>query len=84
MCVCAWPPEEQGAFVTPNWTIPRLTGSLLQWWWLRRNQGSHDRYMVLVASGFVLGEGIMAIVNAVLKLVGVGALSCFGCAGGMC
>ena len=42
------------------------------------------RYMVLVASGFVLGEGIMAIVNALLKTAGVGALSCFGCVEGMC
>ena len=103
----------QGAYVTPNWTIPRLVGSLAQWWWASRAPQSHDRlaaavctrlwgyrrsrvmvrcsapmdyfrYMVLVASGFVLGEGIMAIVNALLKTAGVGALSCFGCVEGMC
>lgn len=40
--------------------------------------------MIIVASGFVLGEGVMAIVNALFITAGVGALSCVGCVGGHC
>lgn len=97
-------PIVQGAYLSPNWTIPRLAGSLLQWYWFRKNRWSHDqcvvassvtntppnashccsRYMVLVASGFVLGEGVTAIVNALMNTGGLRALSCFGCAEFVC
>src|SRR4051812_26137449 len=45
-------------YVTPNWTIPRVIGSLAHFFWLKRNPTSHSEYMFIVASGFVLGEGM--------------------------
>lgn len=74
----------QGMYVTPNWTIARVVGSVLQWAWQRKSRGSHDRLMIVVASGFVLGEGVLAIVNALLKSASVPALSCIGCAPSSC
>lgn len=40
--------------------------------------------MIIVASGFVLGEGIFSIFNAILKTIGVGVISCVGCPNGFC
>ena len=77
-----------GMYVTPNWTIPRVIGGLTHglWHWLAPAHAR--RYMVILASGFVLGEGIVAVLTAVLKAVGFGAAICWGCpvknAGGFC
>jgi OPT family oligopeptide transporter len=60
-----------GMYVTPNWTLARLVGAIGQYIWKRRNPVSHGAYMVIIASGFVLGEGVMSIFTALLKNWGV-------------
>ena len=71
-------------YVTPNWTIARVIGSFIDWIWFRRNAGSHRSYLIIVASGFVLGEGVMSIFTALFKSSGVGVWTCAGCAPGFC
>lgn len=42
---------------------------------------------IIIASGFVLGEGLGSIVGLVTKSLGLGAVSCWGCdsgGGGYC
>jgi len=65
-------------YITPNFTIPRVVGALVHLIWSRRNPTSHSEYMFIVASGFVLGEGITSIVTALLKNpLGVPTWTCF-------
>lgn len=73
-----------GMYLTPNFVIPRFVGSLIQFWWQRKNPKSFDENMIVVASGFVLGEGIISIFNAILKASGVPVLTCSGCVPGLC
>ncbi|EGG20352.1 hypothetical protein DFA_07476 [Cavenderia fasciculata] len=56
-----------GMYVTPNWTIARCLGSLAQWLWHRFFPVTEGEYMIIVASGFVLGEGITSIITALLS-----------------
>ncbi len=58
-----------GLYVSPKWTIPRVVGSLAEQIWLRCHKENHKRLMVIVASGFVLGEGTASIVTAVLRAI---------------
>ena len=44
-----------GMFITPNWTIPRVIGGIVDWYWRQRNRESHAQYCIIVASGLVLG-----------------------------
>ncbi|KAK0533945.1 OPT superfamily protein [Tilletia horrida] len=39
-------------------------------------------YIIVIASGFVLGEGAASIVTLLLKQAGLQPLTCFGCRGG--
>jgi len=72
-------------YVTPNWTIPRFAGALLQWLWKSKWPESHDKYMLVLASGFVLGEGVCSIITALLKNPGgVSPWTCAGCVPGFC
>lgn len=43
--------------------------------------------VIVLASGFVLGEGMMSIVGLAMKSFGLGVISCAGCrvgGGGYC
>lgn len=72
-------------YVTPNWTLPRVFGSLLEYLWRRKYPASHSKYMFIVASGFVLGEGVLSIFTALLKNPGgVHPISCGGCVPSLC
>ena len=62
-----------GMYVTPNWTLPRVVGGLVNWVWKKAAPRHASRYMIILASGFVLGEGIISIVTAVLTSSGIGA-----------
>jgi OPT family oligopeptide transporter len=73
-----------GMYVTPNWTIPRVAGGLLHLVWKRRAPASAARYMVVAASGFVLGEGLTSIATAVLQSAGLSTLTCAGCPPSFC
>jgi len=72
-------------YVTPNWTIPRVIGAVIHMIWRRKNPATHSEYMFIVASGFVLGEGITSILTALLKNpFNVAPWTCWGCAPGFC
>jgi OPT family oligopeptide transporter len=60
-----------GMYVTPNWTIARAAGGLIQFVWEALWPVSNEKYMILVASGFVLGEGIMSIITALMTTIRV-------------
>jgi uncharacterized oligopeptide transporter (OPT) family protein len=56
-----------GMYVTPNWTLPRVVGALVALIWEKRARDTYGKYMIVVASGFVLGEGLLSIFTAILK-----------------
>jgi OPT family oligopeptide transporter len=58
-------------YTTPNWSVARAIGSAIQFFWLRYARTSHDRFMIILASAFVLGEGLTSIVTALFKTLGV-------------
>jgi OPT family oligopeptide transporter len=60
-----------GMFVTPNWTLARLLGALVGAAWLRRWPSGHSRFMLMAATGCVLGEGVLAILTAGLASAGL-------------
>ena len=60
-----------GFYITPNYVLPRVVGAVFQFVWFRRNQDSFDKYMIVVASGFVLGEGICALLSALMTALNV-------------
>lgn len=56
-----------GCYLTPNWTVPRLLGSVFEQVWLLAAPESHAAFMMVTASGLVLGEGCASVVTAVLQ-----------------
>lgn len=75
-----------GFLNTPSFSIARLIGGLIQYRYHRKVgiHGGGDIRLIVIASGFVLGEGVVSIVSLVLRTWGVGVLSCWGCSGGIC
>ena len=73
--------------VTPNWTLPRVAGGIANYLWHRWNPEGATNHMIVLASGFVLGEGIASILNAAVKGAGIINSSwvvCWGCPAGFC
>jgi hypothetical protein len=58
-----------GMYLTANWTLPRVIGSIVDQLWLLLSPGSHAAFMMVTASGLVLGEGCASVVTAVLHAV---------------
>lgn len=56
-----------GMYLTPDFTVPRVLGALLELAWRRCYPDSHKHLMLVVASGLVLGEGLWSIVALALK-----------------
>ena len=84
-----------GFLNTPAFSIARLLGGILSLVYHRRlasrarAEGKDpasvsDIRLIVVASGFVLGEGVVSVVSLVLKTAGIGAVSCWGCVPGTC
>ncbi|KAL5634620.1 hypothetical protein ACGC1H_002609 [Rhizoctonia solani] len=80
-----------GFLNTPSFTIARLIGGIAELVYRRRvarlrlqGQSASDVGIVILASGFVLGEGVASIVGLVMKSFGVGVISCGGCWPGGC
>lgn len=76
-----------GFLNTPSFSIARLIGGLVEMVWKRwygSRPGEGGITLIVIASGFVLGEGVVSIVSLVLKMCGVGVVSCWGCGHGMC
>jgi uncharacterized oligopeptide transporter (OPT) family protein len=72
-----------GFLNTPSFALARLVGGLLEHAW-RRAGRTGDIRLIIVASGFVLGEGVASVLTLALKTWGFGPASCFGCGTGMC
>lgn len=64
-----------GMYLTADWTIPRVIGAVIEFIWRCSWPENHKRHMLMVASGFVLGEGVMSILGLVLKLFHVPTLA---------
>lgn len=73
-----------GMYLTPNWNLPRVIGAVVQAVWLMQSPRSHMKYMVVFASGLILGEGILSIFTALLKTTGVPPLTCIACPPNFC
>ena len=84
-----------GFLNTPAFSIARLLGGILSLVYHRRltsrarlegrdPSSASDIRLIVVASGFVLGEGVVSVVSLVLKTCGVGVASCWGCVPGTC
>jgi hypothetical protein len=71
-----------GMYITANWTLPRLAGALAAAALAKR--GMPQQTVIMIATGFVLGEGVLALLTAVAATLGARPLSCAGCAPGMC
>lgn len=76
-----------GFLNTPSFTLARLVGGVIEMTW-RTRQKSRGRgsgiTLVVIASGFVLGEGIISVVTLILRSCGIGVSSCWGCSHGLC
>lgn len=62
-----------GMYNTPSFTLARTAGGVLAWWWTRW-KGREETPMIVLASGLILGEGLVSIVNLGLASAGVGHL----------
>ncbi|KAI0181988.1 OPT superfamily oligopeptide transporter [Hypoxylon sp. FL1284] len=55
-----------GMYNVPSFTLARTIGGLINWYWrvyLRKT----DTPLIVLASGFILGEGFLSIVNLILQ-----------------
>jgi len=74
-----------GFLNTPSFSIARFIGGLIEYLYYRkRGREDGDIKLIIIASGFVLGEGVISVVTLVLRTCGVGVLSCWGCSTGIC
>ncbi|TFY71162.1 hypothetical protein EVG20_g1855 [Dentipellis fragilis] len=75
-----------GFLNTPSFSLARLVGGIVEYVYHRRlgDSASGSIRLIVIASGFVLGEGVTSIVSLVLRTFGVGVASCAGCGHGMC
>ncbi|KAI8235927.1 hypothetical protein K4K57_003964 [Colletotrichum sp. SAR 10_99] len=56
----------KGMYNVPSFTLARTVGGLLSWYWISR-RGQSSTPLIVLASGFILGEGFLSIVNLVLQ-----------------
>ncbi|KAL1407604.1 OPT superfamily [Vanrija albida] len=77
-----------GFLNSPSFSLARLIGGYIAYR-ATKLAGTDETplFAIVVASGFVLGEGVISIVTLSLTSSGFGAISCFGCGlggGGYC
>lgn len=60
-----------GMYNVPSFTLARAIGGAVSWYWLGWRKGS-ETPLVVLASGLVLGEGVVSILNLGLASAGVG------------
>ncbi|KAI1321735.1 hypothetical protein EDD11_000011 [Mortierella claussenii] len=84
-----------GMYNLPNFTLARFAGGVVSlWWdWHCKKYVNHPTakfaklgrvFLIIIASGFVLGEGTFSILNLILKTAGVHSASCVGCYASAC
>ena len=54
-----------GMYNTPSFTLARVIGGLINWYW-RLYRGREETPVIILASGLILGEGLVSIVNLLL------------------
>ncbi|KAF6831681.1 oligonucleotide transporter (OPT oligopeptide transporter) [Colletotrichum plurivorum] len=59
-----------GMYNVPSFTLARTVGGLLSWYWVSQ-RGQSSTPLIVLASGFILGEGFLSIINLILQSVGV-------------
>lgn len=59
-----------GMYNVPSFTLARTVGGVLSWWW-RSRMGWEETPLIVLASGFILGEGFLNIVNLLMESAGV-------------
>ncbi|KAI1765865.1 OPT superfamily oligopeptide transporter [Hypoxylon sp. FL1150] len=55
-----------GMYNVPSFTLARTIGGLINWYW-RVYLRKADTPLIVLASGFILGEGFLSIVNLILQ-----------------
>lgn len=75
-----------GFLNTPSFSLARLIGGVTEYWYYRRMGGKEKGgiRLIIIASGFVLGEGVVSVISLILRTWGIGAASCWGCMPGLC
>lgn len=74
-----------GFLNTPSFSMARLVGGIMEYVYRTRYaKDGRDIQLVVIASGFVLGEGVISIVGLALRIFGIGVASCWGCGHGLC
>lgn len=77
-----------GFLNSPSFSIARLIGGYIAYKTAKQNERNETPLLaIVVASGFVLGEGVLSIVSLGLTSAGVSSISCWGCdvgGGGYC
>jgi uncharacterized oligopeptide transporter (OPT) family protein len=77
-----------GFLNAPSFSLARLIGGYVAYRTAKSSgTGETPLLAIVVASGFVLGEGVFSIVTLALTSRGFGAISCLGCGvggGGYC
>ncbi|KAH6676181.1 OPT oligopeptide transporter [Plectosphaerella plurivora] len=58
-----------GMYNVPSFTLARAIGGLFSWYWGRR--GGANTSLIVLASGCILGEGVVSIVNLLLQSLNV-------------
>ncbi|KAL2149561.1 hypothetical protein VTH82DRAFT_8212 [Thermothelomyces myriococcoides] len=59
-----------GMYNVPSFTLARTIGGLFGWWW-RARMGWKETPLIVLASGFILGEGFLSIVCLIMESAGV-------------
>lgn len=54
-------------FNTPSFTLARTVGGLMNYYW-RIHRQEEETPVIVLASGLILGEGLVSIVNLVLAI----------------
>lgn len=49
-----------------------LVGSIISHFWSRRNKHQFDVFAYAIAAGFIAGEGIGGVINAIFQIAGIG------------
>ncbi|PIL32182.1 transporter [Ganoderma sinense ZZ0214-1] len=74
-----------GFLNTPSFSLARLIGGVVEHvYYTRVGRENGGIKLIVIASGFVLGEGVVSVVSLILRTFGVGVVSCWGCGHGMC
>ncbi|TGZ81751.1 oligopeptide transporter-like protein [Ascodesmis nigricans] len=60
-----------GMYNVPSFTLARAVGGAVQWFWSRKFGNQAATPLIVAASGLILGEGIVSLVNLLMANFGV-------------